>query len=288
MQNVANSRKRKADALQLLQMRSKTYLLPVKVYGQEILAILDTGATVSAVAKKFVPDTFLRRSDAIPLQVGSGEVIYSLGNANIQLQFGPKILQVDAVVVETSAFEAVLGTDFTESEHFGGLLTRTSRVIIDGQEFLVKDCLETKAEIKRIFRMFKTESYSLTPAIRRDVFQELGVPTSQICVDVFANHANNQEPFYMTKANSAFRYNWSKLLRSSSDFLWANPPFSQLSKVVTKFCLEPTRCILVHPEWVDQYWSPLPRDVTVARVEIKSGTPLFLSDKSKKPLPSPL
>ena len=101
-------------------MRSKTYLLPAKVYGQEILAILDTGATISAVAKRYVPDAFLRRSEAIPLQVGSGEFIYSLGNADIQIKFGNRIFQVNALVVDTYAFQAVLDTDFTKSKHFEG------------------------------------------------------------------------------------------------------------------------------------------------------------------------
>ena len=92
----------------------------------------------------------------------------------------------------------------------------------------------------------------------------------------------------MTKSNSAFRYSWHKLLRSSDDVLWANPPFSQLSKVVTKICLEPTRMILVHPDWNDQYWSPLLKEISVGRVQIASGTPLYFSDRSKKPLPSPM
>ena len=243
---------------------------------------------MSAVAKRYVPDSFLRRSEAIPLQVGSGDFIYSLGNADIHLQFGTKVFQISAVVVDTNAFQAVLGTDFTESEHFGGLLTRPTRVLIDGQEFPVQDCVDPKPEIKRLFRMFKTESYSLTKPLRKEVLSQLEISPHQVCVDVFANHTNFQEPFYLTKSNSAFRYSWSKLLRTQDDFLWANPPFSQLSKVVTKVCLEPTRLILVHPDWVDQYWSPLLREITVSRVQISSGTPIYVSDRTKKPLPSPL
>ena len=277
----ANPRKRKADALQILQMKSKTYALPVKVYGQQIQAILDTGATISAVAKKFVPDSQLRRSEAVPLQVGSGEFIYSFGNADLLLQFGPKVFQLSAVVVETNAFQAVLGTDFTESEHFGGLLTRPPRVLIDGQEFCLQDCPDTKPEIRRLFRLFKTESYSLTQSLRKDVLTSLDLSPNSISVDMFANHANFQESFYLTKSNSAFRYNWQKLLGGPEEFLWANPPFSQLSKVITKLCLEPTRLILVHPDWVDQYWSPLLREITISRVQIPSGTPVFVIDRKK-------
>ena len=77
-------------------------------------------------------------------------------------------------------------------------------------------------------------------------------------------------------------------MRGPEYIWWANPPFSQLSKVVTKLCLEPTRMILVHPDWVDQYWSPLLRDITLSRVQIPSGTPVFVTDRKKKPLPAPM
>ena len=129
------------------------------------------------------------------------------------MQFGPNIFQINAVVVETSAFQAVLGTDFTESEHFGGLLTRPSRILIDGQEFAIQD-LDGKPEIQRIFRPFKTESYSLAKEVRKEILKQLEISDHHICIDLFANHVNFQEAMYMTKSNSAFRYSWQKLLRT--------------------------------------------------------------------------
>ena len=272
--------------LQVLQ-GAKTYTVPIKVFGQEMLAILDTGATVSAVAKRFVPDGCLKRSEAIPLQVGSGEYIYSLGTTNIVMQFGQHTFTQPAVVVDTPAFQAVLGTDFTESEHFGGFLTRPTRILIDGEAFPIDDCARTNA-CNRLFRLFKTESYTLNPNLRAEILRELEIPKTAITLDVFANHQNHQEPKYLTRENSAWRYNWQKLLANDSQFLWANPPFSQISKVVRKLCMEPTKMILVHPDWQDQYSSPLLKKISVARVEIPSGIPVFRTDHSQKELPSPL
>jgi len=68
----------------------------------------------------------------------------------------------------------------------------------------------------------------------------------------------------------------------------ANPPFSQLSKVVTKVCMEPTRMVLVHPDWADQYWSPLLKEISLTRFAIPSGTSIYVSDFSAKSLPAPL
>ena len=70
--------------------------------------------------------------------------------------------------------------------------------------------------------------------------------------------------------------------------LWANPLFSKLPEVVTKACLEPTRMILVHPDWEDNYWSPLLNEITVHRAQIPSGIPVYLTERTKKPLPAPL
>ena len=209
------------------------------------------------MAKKFVPDSQLKKSDAIPLQIGSGEYIYSLGSTDLTLTFGSKVLRLHAVVVDTMAFNAVLGTDFTENESFGGLLTRPPRILIDGEEFSLQSSVGTILEIKRLFRLFKTESYTLVKDVKSKILQELNIPETKICIDVFANHVNFQEELYMTKGNSAFRYNWAKLLHGEADVLWANPPFTQISKVITKLCLEPTRMVVVTPEWNDPYWNSL-------------------------------
>lgn len=48
------------------------------------------------------------------------------------------------------------------------------------------------------------------------------------------------------------------------------------------------KVILVHLNWVDQYGSPFLEMVTITRVRISSGTPLYVSDNSKKRSPSPL
>ena len=68
-----NLKKRKVDAIHILS--GKTYTLPVLVNGQSILATLDTGATVSAIASNCVPNSKFSRAEAIPLQVGNGEYI---------------------------------------------------------------------------------------------------------------------------------------------------------------------------------------------------------------------
>ena len=129
--------------------------------------------------------------------------------------------------------------------------------------------------LHKVFRIFRTESYSLSSPLRDQVLQGLHVPKAFVTIDLFANHVNKQESLYMTRENSAFRYNWSLLRSQENQLLWANPPFSQLSKVVTKLCLEPTKMVLVHPDWCDDYWAPLLKSISESRIEVKSGKPFI-------------
>ena len=146
--------KRKSDAITLLQGKQKTYSFPVKVNGKEIVCFLDTGATVSAVAKNCLHPSSIKRGESLPLMVGNGECIFSVGTADLVLEFGKHSFVQKAHVVDTTAFSALLGTDFTEgNEHFCGFLTRPPRILIDNEEFQCQD-MGAVFSCNRIFRLF--------------------------------------------------------------------------------------------------------------------------------------
>ena len=83
---------------------------------------------------------------------------------------------------------------------------------------------------------------------------------------------------YCTRQKSAFFYNRGRLLEDPKHFLWGNPPFSQLARVVTKAAIEPTKLILVTPDWGDVYWRRVLEKLSVAQVQIESGSALYKSD----------
>jgi hypothetical protein len=49
----------------------------------------------------------------------------------------------------------------------------------------------------------------------------------------------------------AFTFSWQKLVNKEDEFLWANPPFYMMEKVVAKIWQEPSRLVLCLPEWQD-------------------------------------
>ena len=51
--------------------------------------------------------------------------------------------------------------------------------------------------------------------------------------------------------------------------------------------MEPTKVILVTPDWGNQTWTNLLSKMSTARVEIPSGTKIFVSHGQKIPLPAP-
>ena len=92
-------------------MLGQTFTLEVDCNGSKVEAISDSGATISAVSKRFVADHVIQKSEVIPIKVGNGDTIFSDGMAVLTLNFGGTPLYQKALVVHTDAFQAVLGTD---------------------------------------------------------------------------------------------------------------------------------------------------------------------------------
>ena len=71
---------------------------------------------------------------------------------------------------------------------------------------------------------------------------------------------------------------------------YANPPFSELAKVLTKSALEGARAILCTPDWGSMgehaYWRRLLDRMTVGRSELPDG-PIDVPEDSRETMPAP-
>ena len=88
-----------------------------------------------------------------------------------------------------------------------------------------------------------TEDYQLRPDLFRLAIQNLQCPHPY--VDAFATPQNALMANFWTEEINAFSKNW----RSSLLPIWANPPFSQLGRVLAKIQNEGAFMILVLPGW---------------------------------------
>jgi len=114
--------------------------LPAHVFGPPVEAIIDNGATISVVSKKFVESFNIKKGHSIPIEVGSGETIFTLGTTEMVLVIGEKTLKQKVHVLETDAFQAVLGTAFLNGPRCTGIITfpHPPKIIVDGEQIALK------------------------------------------------------------------------------------------------------------------------------------------------------
>lgn len=127
----SNQKKRKIAEINFL----KAFYLDSTILGQKLDSIIDTGASISAVSSKFTRISQINPTEAQAIRVGNGDLIHSLGTTDVEVHIGPslKLLQ-KCHVLDTNAFECVLGQDFLESQPVNGILLKPARLIVEDQE----------------------------------------------------------------------------------------------------------------------------------------------------------
>ena len=88
----------------------------------------------------------------------------------------------------------------------------------------------------------------------------------------------------MTESNSAWYYDCDKFC-SGRNIFWANPPFEDVKKVITKACLQPCGMVLVSRGWSKGNWRSLLEKVAVKTLEIPPHVPIFDHSLGKGLLP---
>ena len=82
----------------------------MKIGDQVFRAVLDTGATLSIVARRLLK-TF-RKTKTVAIRVGVGRTIHSLGGVDVTIWLGDETVTQHCRVLDTDAFDIVIGTDF--------------------------------------------------------------------------------------------------------------------------------------------------------------------------------
>ena len=85
----------------------------IRLRGREYLGVLDTGATVSIVAKNMLPRGDLK--DIMPtaaIRMGDGHVVHSCGDCEVKVPMRSRSHAHPFYLIDTEGFNFVLGTDF--------------------------------------------------------------------------------------------------------------------------------------------------------------------------------
>ena len=150
----------------------------------------------------FVDRSQVQRFGGVPVKVGNGDTIWSEGRTNLSLRLGPRTVNHSVLVLDTNAFEAVLGMDFLQQENVDGVLFHPGRLIVGGCEVPLREISDDRLNV--VLR-FKTESYTLHPEIRKKILKER-FNVDEPFIDLFASNINKQSPFFCTRNDSAFSY----------------------------------------------------------------------------------
>ena len=82
----------------------------MKIGDQVFRAVPDTGATLSIVARRLLK-TF-KKTKTVAIRVGDGRTIHSLGGVDVTMCLGDETVTQHCRVLDTDAFDIVIGTDF--------------------------------------------------------------------------------------------------------------------------------------------------------------------------------
>ena len=84
----------------------------MKTSDQADEAVLDTGATLSIVDRRLLRQAKIRKTKTLAIRARDRWTIHSLGGVDVTLCLGDKQVTQHCKVMDTDAFDIVIGTDF--------------------------------------------------------------------------------------------------------------------------------------------------------------------------------
>ena len=190
--------------------------LGIRLGGREYLGVLDTGATISVVAKKILPCGSLKNTLTIAaIRMGNGHVMHSCGDCEVEVPMDPKNIAHRFYVLDTEAFDFVLGTDFSVQHSQIQSLTLQAPYLLyvdhgSGRESIPLQQSEHTWSYLRVSReepsymmaASKTEDYQLLGEVLDQGLKELGYSREDLSVELFASDKQHFLDLYCSKGKN--------------------------------------------------------------------------------------
>ena len=254
----------------------------IRLGGREYLGVLDTGATISIVAKKILPCGSLKNTmTTAAIRMGDGHVVHSCGDCEVEVPMGSRTIAHRFYVMDTEAFDFVLGTDFFVQHSQIQSLTLQAPYLLYVDHGSGRECVPleqsehtssylrlSKEEPSNMMAASKTEDYQLLGEVLDQGLKELGYSREDLSVELFASDKQHVLDLYCSKGkNCSYKFYWP-----SFGMAYGNPRFSELGKVLTKVALERSRMVLCSPDWGahggNEYWRNLLDRLTISSVRL--------------------
>ena len=217
----------------------------------------------------------------------------SLGGVDVTICLGDKTVTQHCRVLDTDAFDIVLGTDFLRRNPKVKMLSlqRHYSLRCDFGSGLFSVPLDLSGQKESGLRYasktnYRTENYQLARHVLENGLAALQVNLDEIQVELFASRQQHIMQLYCSKhLNNAFRFFWKAM-----GLAYANPPFSLLAKVLTKIAYEGGRVVMCTPDWgcsgEHAYWRRMLDRFTVGRVQLLDS-PIYVPEDSDTAMQAP-
>ena len=272
-------------------MEDLVFWILVKIADQVLHAVLDTSATPSIVPRRLLKP--FKKTKTVAIRVGDGCTIHSLGVVNVTICLGDETVTQHCRVLDTDAFDIVIGTDFVRRNPQVQMLSlqRPYSLHCDFGRGLFSVPLELSGRKESGLRYaaktnYHTENYQWARHILDNGLAALQVTLDEIQVELFASQQQHIMQWYCSKhLDNAFPFFWNAMGLAS-----ANPPFSLLAKVLTKIAYEGGRVVMCTPDWgcsgEHVHWRRMLVQMTVGRVQLPDG-PIYVPEDSHTAMQAP-
>ena len=208
----------------------------IRLGGREYLGILDAGPTISIVAEKILPCGDLKNIlPTAAIRMGDGHVVHSCGDCEVEVPMGSRSIAHWFYVMDTQAFDFVLGTNFFV-EH-SQILSLTLQAPYnpqvkhaDGWESVPPEQSEHMSSYLRVCKRkpstmmvaSKTEDYQLLGDVLDQGLKELGYSREDLNVELIASDKQHVQDLYCSKEKyCCYKFYWP-----SFGMAYGNPRFS--------------------------------------------------------------
>ena len=184
-------------------------------------------------------------------------MVHSCGDSEVKVPMGSRSIAHRFYVMDTEAFDFVLGTDFfVEHSQILSLTLQAPYVLqvdhgdswksvpLEQSEHTSSYLRVCKREPSTMMVASKTEDYQLLEDVLDQGLKELVYSREDLKVELFASDKQHVLDLYCSKGkNCCYKFYWP-----SFGIAYGNQRFSELGRVLTKVALECSRMVLCSPD----------------------------------------
>ena len=189
----------------------------IRLGGREYLEVLDTGAIIYIVAKKSLPCGSLTNTmPTAAIRMGDGHVVHSCGDCEVEVPMGSRTIAHWFYVMDTEAFDFVLGTDFfVQHSQIQSLTLQVPYLLcvdhgngresvpLEQSEHILRYLRVSKEEPSNMIAASKTEDYQLLGEVLDKGLKELGYSSEDLRLELFASDKQNVLDLYCSREKIA-------------------------------------------------------------------------------------